>query len=149
MKKKVSHFMREPLKVIRKYTDEEMDARWDDEGEFQPEAIRFMYCLVDPIELLECLAIPGGSARLPLHLASRLKISGVRAGVLDLELLWRNRGVAFIELKARTAPSAAQLEFLAYLELTGHRGAVCRTLRDILEFLQTCNLKCRDTSHSS
>ena len=143
--KKVSHFYREPLKVIKKYTDEELDARWDDEGEFQPEALRFIYCMVDESELLECLAIPGGSARLPLHLASRLKISGVRAGVLDLELLWRNRGVAFIELKARTAPSAAQLEFLAYLELTGHQGAVCRTLREILEFLKKLNL----TSHKT
>ena len=138
--KKVSHFRREPLKVIKKYTDEELDARWDDENLFQPEAIRFIYCIVDPIELLECLAIPGGSARLPLHLASRLKISGVRAGVLDLELLWRNRGVAFIELKARTALSTAQIEFLAYLELTGHRGAVCRTLREIEKFILSLGL---------
>ena len=138
--KKVSHFNRDSLKIIKKYTDEELDARWNDENEFQPEAIRFIYCLVDPIELLECLAIPGGSARLPLHLASRLKISGVRAGVLDLELLWRNRGVAFIELKARTATSTAQLEFLAYLELTGHRGAVCRTLREIEKFILSLGL---------
>ena len=138
--KKVSHFTRDKLKVIKEYTKEELDARWDDENEFQPEAIRFIYCMVEESELLECLAIPGGSARLPLHLASRLKISGVRAGVLDLELLWRNRGVAFIELKARTAPSAAQLEFLAYLELTGHRGAVCRTLREIEKFILSLGL---------
>lgn len=146
--KKVSHFRREPLKVIKKYTDEELDARWDDETPFQCEALRFIYCLVDPVELIECLAIPGGSARVGRRGGADLKVMGVRSGVYDIMLLWRNRGVAFIELKAGSSPSPAQKEFGGYLTTASHLGKVCRTLRDILEFLQTCNLKCRDTSHS-
>ena len=146
--KKVSHFTREPLKVIKKYTDEELDARWDDEGEFQPEAIRFIYCTISPDEMLEVCAIPGGSTKAGRFRGGQLKVSGVRAGVYDIMLLWRNRGVAFIELKADSYPSPAQKEFGEYLTTASHLGKVCRTLRDILEFLQRCNLKCRDTSHS-
>jgi len=146
--RKVSHFYREPLKVIKEYSQDELNKVWGREEELQPEAIRFIYCTVSPDELLEVIAIPGGSARLPLHLASRLKISGVRAGVYDLMLLWKNGGIAFIELKAGASPSIAQKEFGAYLVGTNHRNTVCRKLVEIREFLRTCNLKCRDTSHS-
>ena len=146
--KKVSHFRREPLKVIKKYTDEELDKKYDIEDDLQYEALRFIYSTVHQDEIIEAIAIAGGSARLSLRAAGKLKMMGVRAGITDLMLLWRNGGIAFIELKAGSYPSLAQKEFLTYLVETGHRGAVCRTLRDILEFLQMCNLKCRDTSHS-
>ncbi len=146
--KKVSHFSREPLKVIKKYTDEELDRKYDIEDDLQYEALRFIYSTVHQDEIIEAIAIAGGSARLSLRAAGKLKMMGVRAGITDLMLLWRNGGIAFIELKAGSYPSLAQKEFLAYLELTGHRGAVCRTLREILVFLQTCGLKCQNTSHS-
>ena len=146
--KKVSHFYREPLKVIKKYTDEELDRKYDIEDDLQYEALRFIYSVIHPDEMIEAIAIAGGSARLSLRAAGKLKMLGVRAGITDLMLLWRNRGVAFIELKADSYPSPAQKEFGEYLTTASHLGKVCRTLRDILEFLQTCNLKCRDTSHS-
>ena len=142
--RKVSHFTREPLKVIKKYSDEELDRKYEVEDDFQREAIRFIYCLVDPIELIEIASIPGGSARLLLHLAAKLKLNGVRAGVSDLLLLWRNRGVAFIELKAsKGSTSPAQDEFSEYLTLTNHRGCVCKTLREIKQFLSTLQMKLR------
>lgn len=147
--KKVSHFTREPLKVIKVYSDEELDRRWDDENEMQPEAIRFIYCLIDPVELLEVCAIPGGSTKAGRFRGGQLKVSGVRAGVYDLLLLWRNCGIAFMELKAGSYPSPAQKEFGGYLMDANHRGAVCRTLRDILEFMQTCGLRFRGTSLES
>ena len=133
--KKISHFYREPLTVIKQYSDDELNARWDDEDEFQPEAIRLIYCLIDQIEQLEVCAIAGGSARVSLHAGAKLKISGVRAGVCDLMLLWRNRGIAFIELKARSSTSVAQREFLDYLERTQHKGCVCRTLQEVKRFV--------------
>jgi len=138
--KKISHFTREPLKVIKIYSDEELDKRWDDEEEFQPEAIRLIYCLIDPIERLEVCSIAGGSAKVGVRGGSKLKISGVRSGVYDLMLLWRNRGIAFIELKAKSYPSQAQKEFGEYLVGAGHRGAVCRTLREIQTFILSLGL---------
>ena len=144
--KKVSHFTRDSLKVIKQYTDDELDARWDDETSFQQEVLRFIYCTVDPIELIEIAAIAGGSAKVGKLGGLRLKSSGVRAGVYDLMLLWRNRGIAFIELKAGSYPSVAQKEFGKYLSVTDHEGSVCRTLREIQFFLQKCGLEFRRIS---
>ena len=145
---KVSHFKRDPLKIIKQYSQEELDRRYLKEDEFQPEAIRFIYCIISPDELIEVCAVPGGSTKAGRFRGSQLKISGVRAGVYDLLLLWRNGGVAFIELKAGSYPSQAQKEFGEYLIASGHRGAVCRTLREIDIFLRMLHLEYRNTSHS-
>ena len=143
MKKKVSHFTREPLNVIKQYNDDELDKKWDCEDDFQYEALRFIYSIVHPDELIEVAAIAGGSARLSLRAAGKLKMMGVRAGVYDLMLLWRGGNIAFIELKAGSYPSLAQKEFGGYLESTSHRGCVCRTLRDIKRFLVRLGLALR------
>ncbi len=147
--KKISHFYREPIKVIKRYTDEELDRKYKVEDDFQFKALRFIYSTIDPVECIEVIAIAGGSARLSLRAAGKLKMMGVRAGITDLMLLWRNGGIAFIELKAGSYPSVAQKEFLEYLTMVSHLGKVCRTLRDILEFLRKNDLLLRQTSHSS
>ena len=142
MKKKTAHFFREPLKVFRPYTSKELNTPFDVEDDYQRELIRCLYCYAHPDELLEICAIPGGSARTSIATAMKLKNNGVRAGVYDLMLLWRNRNIAFIECKAtKGKPSPAQEEFSQYLTSSGHRGRVCKTLQEALDFVVTCGLR--------
>ena len=146
MKTKVSHFYREPLKVIPKYItnydSEFFNKRWVNEDELQPEIIRMLYAMVEPEECLEICAIPGGSARTSIGVAMKLKIMGVRAGVPDLMLLWKG-GIAFIEVKGMASLSVAQKEFKEYAEKIEIKRATCKTLNEALCFAIDCGLKVR------
>lgn len=146
MKPKVSHFYREPLKVIPKYITNYdaafFNKRWADEDDLQPEIIRMLYAMIEPEECLEICAIPGGSARTSIGVAMKLKVMGVRAGVPDLMLLWRN-GIAFIEVKAMTGLSPAQKEFKEYADKNNIKASVCRTLNEALCFAIDCGMKIR------
>lgn len=48
-------------------------------------------------------AVPGGSVRIPVYIAKRLKDMGVRAGVHDMIFLGEGAKTIMIELKAYTA----------------------------------------------
>lgn len=74
-------------------------------------------------------AVAGGSVRLPIHIAKRLKDMGVRAGITDLVFLGKEAKSVFIELKTFRDNGYAyplsknQKNFFAVTQKLGHVSA--------------------------
>lgn len=93
--------------------------------------------------------VPNGGQRTKAE-GGILKQMGTRAGVLDLQLIWRDpvtksTRFGFIELKyGDEEPSDDQLGFMADLDALGVPYAVCRSLDEVKVVLYRWGVPCRD-----
>ena len=87
-------------------------------------------------------AVPNGGKRNAIT-GALLKAEGVKAGVLDLCILWDGKA-AFIELKTiKGTLQASQVDWLAWLSGNGFEASVCRSLDDVTAFLASINVPTR------
>lgn len=83
------------------------------EEKIQKMVAKHFLALEAALQTFTFFSVPGGSIRLPVHIAKRCKDMGVRAGVHDLIFLGEGGKTILIELKAYTAGNGASVRELS------------------------------------
>jgi len=83
------------------------------EEKIQKMVAKHFLALESALQNFTFFSVPGGSIRLPIHIAKRCKDMGVRAGVHDLIFLGEGGKIILIELKAYTAGNGASVRDLS------------------------------------
>jgi len=92
---------------------------------------------------------PAGWGKLKGQTASRLKKSGLKAGMPDILVFYRGRAMG-MELKVTGAvPSSVQRVTCAQLQAAGVPVYVCRSIADVIEALNRCRVPFNYTSSAT
>jgi hypothetical protein len=119
----------------------------------------FLTEAVDHLDDLVWFAVPNGGARPGVTIekngvemrfskeGKKLREEGVKSGVSDIVILWRRRMIC-IEMKRKgTYQSETQEEFEQSVILAGGVYTVCRSVREVEDFLNTLGVPLAATTY--
>jgi hypothetical protein len=114
--------------------------RRNDEEKLQRDVLAFLH-LALPTDAI-VFAIPNGGLR-SKKVAQRLSGQGVKAGIPDLQVIWRGRAY-FIELKTASGRQSVQQRHMANtLHYCGAHVMLCRSLGDVERSLREATIPLR------
>lgn len=117
------------------------------EQNLQQQVVRVLDAILPPPPDGPVLFAPDAGVQAGGKHAARIggirKSMGVRAGIPDLCLVWRGRAV-FVELKTEKGRlSPAQREMHWALTLAGAAVTTCRSVDEVVEFIETLGIPTR------
>lgn len=116
--------------------------RRNDEEKLQRDVLEFLHLALPPDAIV--FAIPNGGLR-SKKVAARLNGQGVKAGIPDLQVIWRGRAF-FIELKTAAGRQSVQQRHMAnVLNYCGANVMLCRSLPEVEASLREATIPLRAT----
>jgi hypothetical protein len=118
------------MSAVKVAAPESRGKRHDIEGPIQRAILETLWTAYPDVLVA---SIPNGGFVLDARTVARLKWQGLLPGMPDLSVYWTG-GCGLIEVKSEAGKlSPDQIHVHALLRLKGHRVAVCRSVRDLID----------------